>query len=644
MLGSYRVFGCSGASTTEVLIDAFNQAYEDGADIISASIVLPSGWADEPWSLAVSRIVEKGVPCLLAASNWGAIGMFFGSAAAGGRGVTAVSSFDNTVFPNIFYLGEVSVDGGEEEEFGYAPGMPSFSTRVRLPLWAPDLDPTSPASGCSPFPEDTPDLSEYIVLVRRGTCLFSQKAQNAVAFGAKYMAIYNTVPSVEIYNVDGVGIEGSLVVTSDVGEAWIELLAAGSEVMLDITAARDAETVFSQVPNDVSPGAPSEFTSWGPSYNVDVKPQYGTPGGTILSTYPVALGKYAVISGTSMATPLMAAIYALMHEVRGTLDPALLEKLFSSTADPQLFHDTFAFSDFLAPVPQQGAGLVRAYDAAYTTTIVEPTSLSFNDTAHFAGVFNITIRNLGDEKITYDISHVPTVSMYTLEQDNIFPMWFPNEIADTHASLEFGDDQVTVPAGRSLAVDVAASPPAGLTATRLPVYSGYIAINGSDGSSFSVPYQGIAGTLREATVLGPQGAWISKSSDATTQPVLANTTFTLPPPGTTLTDSSYVVPRLTASLALGSSILRADVIPLHIGSSNSSMSHSIGQPKEMPLRYLARYVPYFVDWYGELDDGSFAPAGAYQVAFRALRIMGDADTEADWDVVETVAFHIAYNE
>ncbi|RYF05626.1 MAG: hypothetical protein EOO77_28180 [Oxalobacteraceae bacterium] len=43
-LGAYRVFGCSGSSGDDVLIDAFTRAYEDGADIITASIGGPNGW------------------------------------------------------------------------------------------------------------------------------------------------------------------------------------------------------------------------------------------------------------------------------------------------------------------------------------------------------------------------------------------------------------------------------------------------------------------------------------------------------------------------------------------------------------------------------------------------------------------------
>jgi subtilisin family serine protease len=54
----------------------------------------------------------------------------------------------------------------------------------------------------------------------------------------------------------------------------------------------------------------------GPTFDLDMKPQFGAPGRDILSTYPVALGSYAVASGTSMATPLVASVVALISQVR----------------------------------------------------------------------------------------------------------------------------------------------------------------------------------------------------------------------------------------------------------------------------------------------------------------------------------------
>lgn len=58
-LGMYKVFACESFGTTDdVLISAFAMAFEDGSDIITASIGGAGGWSENPWSVVVSRIVS----------------------------------------------------------------------------------------------------------------------------------------------------------------------------------------------------------------------------------------------------------------------------------------------------------------------------------------------------------------------------------------------------------------------------------------------------------------------------------------------------------------------------------------------------------------------------------------------------------
>lgn len=192
-LGAYRVFGCGGSAGNDVLIAAYNQAFEDGSDIITASIGGASGWTEDPWAVAVSRIVEQGVPCLVSAGNDGANGLFYASTAANGKGVTAVASVDNTQSPQVLASGEFSTDNSTSEPFGWSPGSPVNWGNVTLPLWNVNNNANDTANGCDPYPDSTPDLSNYIVLIRRGTCTFVQKATNAAAKGAKYILFYNNV-------------------------------------------------------------------------------------------------------------------------------------------------------------------------------------------------------------------------------------------------------------------------------------------------------------------------------------------------------------------------------------------------------------------------------------------------------------------
>lgn len=107
----------------------------------------------------------------------------------------------------------------------------------------------------------------------------------------------------------------------------------------------------------------SAFTGWGPTYEVDLQPEVGAPGGQILSTYPLDLGGYAVISGASMACPHISGIIALLLEARGKTDPATINNILAATADPNIFFGGINVQPYLAPVMRQGAGLVNPYDA-----------------------------------------------------------------------------------------------------------------------------------------------------------------------------------------------------------------------------------------------------------------------------------------
>ena len=649
-LGSYRVFGCTGDVGNDILIAAYNMAYEAGSDIITASIGGPSGWSEDPWAAVVSRIVENGVPCVVSAGNDGAMGIFYASTAANGKKVTAIASVDNSITPALLSNGSYSVDGASQS-FGFTTGEPGEWTGVSLPLWAVNFNTSDPANGCDPYPESTPDLSGHIVLVRRGSCTFVQKVENAVAKGAKYVMFYNNVVGTATVSAKVDGISGVAMVTAEQGQTWISALQAGSKVVVNMADPATAGKFLAYFNNTATAGFLSEFTSWGPTFEVEVKPQFSTPGGMILSTYPRALGSYGVLSGTSMACPMAAAVYALLMNVRGTKDPKTLENVLSSTAHPNLFRSSGKSNGLLAPVAQQGGGLIQAWDAAHVTTLLSVSSISFNDTDNFSPVQNFSISNTGKTAVTYSLSHVGAATAYTFSKDgSITPMIFPGELTADFASLSFSPSTFTLPAGQRKIVSVTATAPKGLDAKRLPVYSGYIAINGSDSSALSLPYLGVAGSMHSAVVLDASETLLSRKGDNNNTPVPANVTFVLPPPGFA-NDTSYrnstSQPKLVGTLSMGSALVRVDVVPMSNCTTvarNAGVvfgTKTIGQPEGLPLLWNARGT-FEHNWDGKLDDGTYAPPGLYKFAVKALRIFGDPKIGSEYDTADTVNFRIKY--
>ncbi|OLN97165.1 Subtilisin DY [Colletotrichum chlorophyti] len=93
-LYAYKVMTQMGSTDSATLIESFLAAYNDGVDIITASIGGSNGWAEEAWAVVASRIVEQGVVVTISAANAGAQGPFYGSSGSSGKNVLAVASAD----------------------------------------------------------------------------------------------------------------------------------------------------------------------------------------------------------------------------------------------------------------------------------------------------------------------------------------------------------------------------------------------------------------------------------------------------------------------------------------------------------------------------------------------------------------------
>ncbi len=102
-----------------------------------------------------------------------------------------------------------------------------------------------------------------------------------------------------------------------------------TDVIAQYPSCFDNSQIISVAASDDKDGIPS-YSNYGPS-SVDV----AAPGDWILSTYPTALGHdYIKMKGTSMATPQVSGLAALLLSLNSGLSPDQIKNLIMNNVDP----------------------------------------------------------------------------------------------------------------------------------------------------------------------------------------------------------------------------------------------------------------------------------------------------------------------
>lgn len=135
----------------------------------------------------------------------------------------------------------------------------------------------------------------------------------------------------------------------------------------------------------------ASFSTRGPSYSYGIKPEVVAPGVNILSSY--LDGKTVEASGTSMATPHIAGVAALMKAVHRDWSPAQIKAAIVSSSVP-LDEEVMA----------AGAGRVDALNATSATMLVTPVTVDFGRMDVRPEVWSasrtVTLRNLSAQPQT----------------------------------------------------------------------------------------------------------------------------------------------------------------------------------------------------------------------------------------------------
>ncbi len=349
-LHAYKVLGPYGSGQTAWILAGIDKAVQDGMDVINLSLGASVNDPLSPTSVAINNAAKAGVIPVVAAGNSGPNESTLGSPGTSPLAITVGASDTNLTIP-IF---EGSIQSN------------NINIKLLANSYDFDLDSLKAQSfemvNCGLGKVDdfaNKDLTGKIAVIQRGELSLNEKIANAKQAGAKLVFIYNNVEGhINAYLEEGYNYIPTFNLTKADGEALINNIESNKTF------------TFNSITSEIQQGDKlADFSSRGPvGLTSEIKPDVVAPGVNIYSTYPEFINDkedgedyskaYAKISGTSMATPHVTGVVALM------LDDAQKhgEKMSVEDVKTALMNNAEKLNGDYS-VYEKGAGRVNAYNS-----------------------------------------------------------------------------------------------------------------------------------------------------------------------------------------------------------------------------------------------------------------------------------------
>jgi subtilisin family serine protease len=640
----YRVFGSDNPGGTEdILMAAMEMAADDGCDVVNMSWgsnridVLQNG----VMARAADKLVKRDVVAVSAIGNAGTAGPFLPGSPAIGKRVIAVGAAYNTKIADLAFQLNNGTDVAYRIMYVGEP-TPTAGTYPITDFGVAD---------CEPLAEGT-SFAGQVVMVQRGSYTCRPYTQVNMLAEAGAIAViwwqyssYNPAAWPSQFSSSTIPLEIPTVVVRQFDAEEIALL--GSAATLTWGHYVSEPTNY--------PGLPTFFSTWGPSYELDMKPDVTAPGGYIFSTIPGYYGGYGIMDGTSMASPHVAGVAALVRSANPKLKAHEIREILLATANPARFNQDPTLG--LHPIAQQGAGYVDATAAIAALAKASPSKLSLGDLNGLTKIETITVENKTSTDVTYSVSHVPALTA----MPPFTSSWMPSTEA---ATVALGATTLVVPANGSADLDVSFHEPSTVAGGSL--LSGWIELAPiGGGKSLRVPYVGLKGDYHELPAFNPTFNEYNPNIGNPSLRPESRPNCDLPP---------WIRPRCCSDPTPGSCYFDA-----HAGYNEPQMLDFTNDDKyddmvfalvsqgfPMLRKYRARVldesgrtVAYCIDthtgglplelweywprndgagtgidlgeWHGVLEDGSPAPAGTYYIRLELDKLGGDGMSYPDFE-------------
>ncbi len=526
----FKVFpdATSGARTSDI-VAALEDCVRLGVDVVNMSLGSSNGFTDGSEEELVlgkvyERIMDAGISMSVSAGNSSTI------SENNARSATALASNPDTavVGSPSTYSSSTSVAsvvnsvlhaqyiGFGEEKLAFSESASGAQPKLSN-LKGQSLDCVVVPNNGEEEDYEGLDLAGKVALVTRGGITFTDKVKYAAMHNAKAIIVCNNQPGTLSMAInDNDYLIPAVIVSKDDGEK----LKNAEVKKVDIS------DQFAEFDTNET-GLMSDFSSWGVSPNLDLKPEIAAPGGHIYSAVP--FNTYNDMSGTSMAAPHVAGTYALVKQyikkqpqfssLSNEEIGKLATQLLMCTSHPTKNKDNV----FYAP-RQQGSGIVNIYDAIrtkaylYTDTEVEVNNkpkLNLYDDPSKTGTFtkSFHINNISDKQVTYNLVNASVAE--TVEEDNSGELILGEKSQDVTGEVDYEisaknavceGKKVTVDAGQDAVVTVTWTMNSGLKQfydeklVNGGFFEGFLKLENEEKEdpNLSIPYLGFYGDWTQA--------------------------------------------------------------------------------------------------------------------------------------------------
>lgn len=481
------------------IIAAIEDSVIHKADVINMSLGSTAAFqdADDPEQKAITNAVDKGTMVVVSAGN----------------------SYYSTYpykFTGMTDTGLVGSPGLAEDSLQVASyqnnkiianGLNYTGSVAPIAYYTSDVDPVGVLSGEYELADcgygtseaDFAGAAGKIALIQRGTNTFVEKKLNAQAAGAAGAIIYNDaargdvyvsmatdpsikIPSVFITHTDGVTLQGLISI-------GVKVSFNGAVTTVDNSESKDM----------------SDFTSWGPTPNLDFKPEITAPGSNIWST--VNNDKYESMSGTSMAAPHTSGAEALIIQAIKKNNPTISGRdLVELAKDTTINTAATQMDKNHTEVPysprRQGAGMVQIEDAIKNNVTVTDgigdSAVALKEIGKDT-TFTLTLKNYGDKEVSYTLGSVGGIFTEYDPGSDFYTIDTPYEVKI--GDLKFNKDKVTVPAKGTATVDVTINIPSSVSTEQF--IEGFVKFTSSDENvpSLVSPFIGFYGSWSKQDII-----------------------------------------------------------------------------------------------------------------------------------------------